>query len=289
MFIRRILQASTELQDARDALQDLCRPPVLTARQFELVFDSCNGNSNNDEEEEGEEEGHRDDPYLDPSVRFFGLDWQQLFSRCLSLSLNLRVLGQQVCEQGLEVDLVLLSQVRRDLRRVEVDVASHGEAVLHGRLSKSQQRLIQQEQFRVTALTPSQPPKTPSSSRSKIAKSRSFRDSSRGRQAGARYRKTRTTDLNKLSARLNGEQHPSGRSQEEIRGEWREVMERARREEEEKEEKDGEEDEDDGLGLGAEAASGISPSASRKASSRSSSSRKSSFIQNVSSLFKHIR
>ena len=41
------------------------------------------------------------------------------------------------------VDLVLLSSMLKDISRVEADVVSHGEAVLNGRLSKSQQRLIQ--------------------------------------------------------------------------------------------------------------------------------------------------
>ena len=41
------------------------------------------------------------------------------------------------------MDLVLLSSMLKDLSRVEADVVSHGEAVLNGRLSKSQQRLIQ--------------------------------------------------------------------------------------------------------------------------------------------------
>ena len=251
VFVRRILQVGSELQDARDVLQDLCRPPTLTPRQFEFVFATTGRGSDSDDDEDND--GGGCDPYLDPSVRFFGLDWQQLFGRCLSLSLNLRLLGQQLSTPGLEVDLMLLSGIRRDLARVEVDVTSHGEAVLHGRLSKSQQMLILQEQSRVALLTP-----TAQAPKPKVSKSRSFRDSSRQRQA-TRYRKARTTDLNKLSAQLDA----SGRSQEEIRGEWREVMDQTRREEEQEKQQQG---------------SGSGPG-----------SRKSSFMQNVSSLLKHIR
>ncbi len=261
VFVRRILQVSTELQDARDVLQDLCRPPTLTPRQFELVFSSNGSGSEEDGDGDGGDGDGSDplsgDPYLDPSVRFFGLDWQQLFGRCLSLSLNLRILGQQVSTPGVEVDLMLLSGIRRDLARVEVDVASHGEAVMHGRLSKSQQMLILREQSRVSSLTPAAPPP-----KTKVPKSRSFRDSSRHRQA-ARYRKTRTTDLNKLSAHLDptaGGAFGGRRSQEEIRGEWREVMDQTRMQEEK--------------------AAAASPCPSRKSSS---------FMQNVSSLFKNIR
>ena len=93
------------------------------------------------------------------------------------------------------IDLVLLNSILKDLASIEVDVTSHGEAVLHGRLSKSQQQLIKQEQSRLNSLVPPPQPK--------VSKSRSFRDSStsgsqrRHRQI-SKYKKNKTTDLHKL-------------------------------------------------------------------------------------------
>ena len=46
------------------------------------------------------------------------------------------------------VDLILVNTILRDLSTIEADVTSHAEAVLHGRLSKSQQRLIRKEQLK---------------------------------------------------------------------------------------------------------------------------------------------
>ena len=46
------------------------------------------------------------------------------------------------------VDLILVNTILRDLSTIEADVTSHAEAVLHGRLSKSQQRLIRNEQLK---------------------------------------------------------------------------------------------------------------------------------------------
>lgn len=94
-----------------------------------------------------------------------------------------------------------------DLTTIEIDVSSHGEAVLNGRLSKSQQRIIQQEQtkFSNSSLVP--PPtysEAMSSSQVKLGKSRSFRDSSSSNQKKQRqlvkYKKNKTTDLHKISS-----------------------------------------------------------------------------------------
>jgi hypothetical protein len=211
------------------------------------------------------------DPYHDPSVRFFGLDWQQLFARCFSLSLNVAALRVQLTEPGVEVDLVLLSGVLRDLARIEIEVAAHGEAVLHGRLSKSQQMLISREQSRVSSMTPTGATATASA---RVSKSRSFRESSSGRKQ-QRYRKNRTTDLHKLSlpsalpsnnssstAATASHAKRDEEEEEELNKEWREVMAKANAE------NNGAGGDNDGGGGGK---------------------RKTSFIQNVSSLFKNMR
>jgi hypothetical protein len=192
VFVRRILQVCAELQDAREVLLTACAPR-LTARQLELTTQV--------DESDADDSATFSDPSLDPSVRFFGLDWHQLFSRCHSLSVNVRVLASQLVrlagsDAGAGVDLVLLNAVLRDLWRVEVDVTSHGEAVLHGRLSKSQQLLIRQEQNRLSQVGQQQ--------QQKVAKSRSFRDTTGEKKAKAgkqfyRYKKNKTTDFSKLS------------------------------------------------------------------------------------------
>lgn len=238
IFSRRILQLSAELQDARDAILTLCQPPRLTRRQFELVT--------SDEA--------IDDPANDPSVRFFGLDWKQVFSKCFNVSLNVQIFRTQVLDRDIDLDLVLISAILKDLASVEVDAMSHGEAVLNGRLSKSQQQLIQHEQTKfnddVVATNKS----------SKLSKSKSFKDTNGQRrqqqQAQAqqrqisRYKKNKTTDLNKLASSSSihsGMSLSSSTTVANKKNEWQEVM-------------------------------GETPPR-----------RKSSFMQNVSSIFKNIR
>lgn len=151
------------------------------------------------------------------------------------------------------LDLVLLNSVVKDLARIEVDVTSHGEAVLNGRLSKSQQKLIQMEQSKYNALTPS-----PSFSNCKskpVSKSKSFKETCKGKTRPInKYRKTKTTDLHKISL---------GSSSSELSDEWQEVLQHC----------DDEEDDDDK----EEVHMVMVPK------------RKTSFMQNVSSIFKNIR
>jgi hypothetical protein len=114
---------------------------------------------------------------------------------------------------NVNIDLVLLSSVLKDATRVEADVVSHGEAVLNGRLSKSQQRLIQQEQNRLSSLALNSEESNGScSSRNKVGKSRSFRDttgqkkqSQPQQRAMSRYKKTKTTNLDSRLQAANAE------------------------------------------------------------------------------------
>lgn len=237
VFNRRILQVSAELQDARDVVYALCRPPRLSQRQFELVTS----------------EDTLEDPANDPSVRFFGIDWQQLFAKCFSLSFNVQILKGQVVEGG-ELDLVLLSTILKAMASVETDILSHGEAVTHGRLSKSQQEIIQREQVRLSAIGSSN---SHSSNGCKNLKSRSFRDvgGQRKQRQLSKYKKNKTTDLNKLTSSLSMSESMSqplvtAAAATDHSDEWEEVL---------------------------------------KSSSSTTPKRKSSFIQNVSSIFKNIR
>lgn len=247
VFLRRILQVGAELQDVKDLVCALCAPPRLTPRQFDLLVSST-------------QQDHllEFDASLDPSVRFFGVDWQLVFGKCFSLSLNVGIFRAQALDSAAPLDLVLVHSILKDLARVEVDVTSHGEAVMNGRLSKSQQRLIKQEQSRLTSLA------VPAS-QAKVTKSRSFRESGsfrsgqRGQQQQRKYKKNKTTDFNRLTESASTQDHLSSYASERKTSaperrttsseEWDEVLR----------------------------------------SEREAGKRKSSFIQNVSSLFKNIR
>ena len=278
--MRRILQVSTELQDAKDTLILICRPPRLSPRQLELLTSTAAG------------EAAEVDPSIDPSVRFFGLDWQTIFGKCFSLTLNLAIFRQQVLGSDSPLDLVLLNTLLKDINRIEVDVTSHGEAVLNGRLSKSQQLLIHKEQSKFSSLAVPAPYSAVGGNNtslsapnggSKLAKSKSFRETGHGAAAKkarqpVRYKKNKTTDFNKLTtsstvsgglsahahAAHNGSSMSRGssgllaancdaesRDKASLASEWEEVMK--------------------------ESTALVSPK------------RKTSFIQNVSSLFKNIR
>ena len=59
----------------------------------------------------------------------------------------------------LEFDLLVVNKMLRELAAIEADVLSHSEAVLRGRLSKSQQQLIFDEQLKYAALAAYKPQK----------------------------------------------------------------------------------------------------------------------------------
>lgn len=56
-------------------------------------------------------------------------------------------------DDSADLDLVLISKMLRDLAAIETDVHSHSEAVLRGRLSKSQRQLIFDAQNKFASLT----------------------------------------------------------------------------------------------------------------------------------------
>lgn len=98
-------------------------------------------------------------------------------------------------------DLVLVNRILRDLASLQADVTSHAEAVLQGRLSKSQRKLIQKEQLKYSSqasFSQSSKPANP------VTKSRSFRDPNKSQAAcakpkqGIKYKKNKTTNLDKL-------------------------------------------------------------------------------------------
>ena len=185
----------------------------LPDRQWKLLFES-------DDSDLDDKLGFD----LDPSVQFFGIDWERVFGRCFSLSMHVNLLESALALQeseleaesqnklnkqtnflnseenpqsAPELDLVRINKMLKELAAIETDVLSHSEAVLRGRLSKSQRQLIFDEQNKYASLT----------TQTSISKSKSFRDAGSGsknrpRQA-IKYRKNKTTNLDKLTSSMS--------------------------------------------------------------------------------------
>jgi len=212
IFSRRTIQVGAEIQDAKDLLSSICKDR-LPDRQWKLLFES-------DDSDLDDKLGFD----LDPSVQFFGIDWERVFGRCFSLSMHVNLLESALALQeseleaesqnklnkqtnflnseenpqsAPELDLVRINKMLKELAAIETDVLSHSEAVLRGRLSKSQRQLIFDEQNKYASLT----------TQTSISKSKSFRDAGSGsknrpRQA-IKYRKNKTTNLDKLTSSMS--------------------------------------------------------------------------------------
>merc|ERR1712154_134932 len=76
---RRLLQIVTELEDIKEDLVYLVRDQ-LSPRQLALPLET------NDEDQAVD---------TDPSVQFFGVEWNSVFARCFSLGLNIRIFKQR--------------------------------------------------------------------------------------------------------------------------------------------------------------------------------------------------
>jgi len=212
IFSRRTIQVGAEIQDAKDLLSSICKDR-LPDRQWKLLFES-------DDSDLDDKLGFD----LDPSVQFFGIDWERVFGRCFSLSMHVNLLesalvlqeseleadsqnklnkqtnflnSEENPQSAPELDLVRINKMLKELAAIETDVLSHSEAVLRGRLSKSQRQLIFDEQNKYASLT----------TQTSISKSKSFRDAGSGsknrpRQA-IKYRKNKTTNLDKLTSSMS--------------------------------------------------------------------------------------
>ena len=188
----------------------------LPDRQWKLLFES-------DDSDLDDKLGFD----LDPSVQFFGIDWERVFGRCFSLSMHVNLLestlalqeseleaesqnklnkqthflnseeNPQSVQSAPELDLVRINKMLKELAAIETDVLSHSEAVLRGRLSKSQRQLIFDEQNKYASLT----------TQTSISKSKSFRDTGSGSKNRPRqpikYRKNKTTNLDKLTSSMS--------------------------------------------------------------------------------------
>lgn len=204
IFSRRTIQVGAEIRDARDLLSSICKDR-LPYRQWKLLFET---DSSDLDEQLGFD--------MDPSVQFFGIDWERVFGRCFSLSMHANLLEStlalqdSIAEEPIsaqtiksndgdsnlispELDLVRVNKMLKELAAIEADVLSHSEAVLRGRLSKSQRQLIFDEQNKYAPLTTS----------TSISKSKSFRDSKKGSRPMIKYRKNKTTNLDKLTSSMS--------------------------------------------------------------------------------------
>merc|ERR1712013_946588 len=114
---RRVMHIIAELEDIRDILVD-CVKDSLSPRQLSVL----------DYEEEDSE--------TDPSVQFFGVEWDSVFAKCFSLGLNIRIFKQRL-ECGI-VDSINLASILTDLSMVEKQMEQHSIALLSGRLSSEQ-------------------------------------------------------------------------------------------------------------------------------------------------------
>ncbi|TRY64095.1 hypothetical protein TCAL_05756 [Tigriopus californicus] len=96
----------------------------------------------------------------DISVQFFGIDWPHIFFisnnliQLISDLVELLKEGQKSGSGsgGLDVDVVIPSNILCNLATIEAEISWHAEAVLRGRLSPSQQESISLEQNRHQAL-----------------------------------------------------------------------------------------------------------------------------------------
>ncbi|XP_040575389.1 uncharacterized protein [Lepeophtheirus salmonis] len=179
VFFRRIVQLQAELQDIKDNLYSLVESR-LTPRQLNLL-------SFNEPFQ---------DPTYDPSIRFFGIDWDQIFGKCFNISTSIKIFSQGYLHlrENAELDIFLLNSILLDLSRLEMDITSHAEAVLNGRLSKSQIRLIQEEQTRLRTMFPPASVTLPQNW-SSVSKSKSFREISGKKRVTSKYRKNKTSEF----------------------------------------------------------------------------------------------
>ena len=194
-----------------------CQWRLLTE---DLQKESCAGEAEDDSAHYSIFPAVSNGVFVDPSVRFFGIDWEAIFGRCFSLSLNAKIFSDKVVDipspscngdkHPDNLDLVLTNRILRDLTLLEADVTSHAEAVLQGRLSKLNRMLIQKEQLKYSS-SPIDSPTTEANPKlpKKVSKAQSFRDAMKT-VAGSpkprppmKYKKNKTTHLDKLFTPLN--------------------------------------------------------------------------------------
>ena len=119
VFIRRIVQLRAELHDAKDTILSICKESMPT-RQWRILLDITGPSYKPNFLDEDDESilALMGSCNLDPSIRFFGIEWDRVFGKCFSLSLNVKIFGQQIVNSkkdifctsvGSSIDLILVS------------------------------------------------------------------------------------------------------------------------------------------------------------------------------------
>merc|ERR1712244_179420 len=116
---RRLLQIVTELEDIKEDLVYLVRDQ-LSPRQLALLLET------NDEDQAVD---------TDPSVQFFGVEWNSVFARCFSLGLNIRIFKQR--QQDGFLDVTGLACLLSDLSWVRRQMELHSVAFSSGVTSQA--------------------------------------------------------------------------------------------------------------------------------------------------------
>ena len=128
---RRMIQIITELEDIKDDLENLVTNK-LSQRQMEFL-----------QETDGEEKDN------DPSVQFFGVEWNSVFGKCFTMGLNIRIFKQRLAADC--VDLSGLACILTDLGCVKRQMELHSVALESGVLSQAHFALQLQQKLVLTA------------------------------------------------------------------------------------------------------------------------------------------
>ena len=133
LVARRLVQITAELEDVRDLLLTSVQPRLSPRQLAVLLADSASPETE-----------------LDPSVRFFGVEWDVVFGRCFGLGLNIRIFQQRLAAGS--VDTLGLAAILAELAAVERLMEQHGLALQSGSLSSEQLSRQLDRQVRVSQL-----------------------------------------------------------------------------------------------------------------------------------------
>ena len=175
---RRLVQIVAELQDIRDTLMDSVKDKLSPRQMSVLDID----------QEELE---------TDPSVQFFGIEWDSVFAKCFSLGLNIRIFKQRL--EGGMVDSISLASILTELSKVEMQMEQHSIALLSGKLSSEQLSQQLQQQLRMSQV-------------GQLARSNNTleKEGEEGRRRMVKYRKNKTENLTaKISVTRNDQRRKS--------------------------------------------------------------------------------
>jgi len=128
---RRMVQIITELEDMKDDLETLVTNK-LSPRQMEFLKETDGDNEDND-----------------PSVQFFGVEWNSVFGKCFTMGLNIRIFKQRLAADC--VDISGLACILTDLGWVKRQMELHSVALESGVLSQAHFALQLQQKLVITA------------------------------------------------------------------------------------------------------------------------------------------